>query len=127
MPIIKQLSVTAPNRPGQLARICESLAQNRVNITGLDASGPNKQIRLLVNNPNRAQKVLQKAGWNTRVEEAVVVNAADRPGQLARIARKLAQRGVNINYAYATVGRGTSRAAIVLGVSNAKKAAQVVK
>ena len=127
MPIIKQLSVTAANRPGQLARICESLARNRVNITGLDASGPNKQIRLLVNNPNRAQKVLQKAGWNTRVEEAVMVNAADRPGQLARIARKLAQRGVNINYAYATVGRGSSRAAIVLGVSNAKKAARVVK
>jgi hypothetical protein len=127
MPIIKQLSVTAANRPGQLARICESLAQNRVNITGLDASGPNRQIRLLVNHPNRAQKVLQKAGWTTRVEEAVVVNAADRPGQLARIARKLAQRGVNINYAYATVGRGSSRAAIVLGVSNARKAAQVVK
>jgi hypothetical protein len=127
MPIIKQLSVTAANRPGQLARICESLAQNRVNITGLDASGPNRQIRLLVNNPNRAQKVLQKAGWTTRVEEAVVVNAADRPGQLARVARKLAQRGVNINYAYATVGRGAGRAAIVLGVSNAKKAARAVK
>jgi hypothetical protein len=127
MPIIKQLSVTAPNRPGQLARICESLAQNKVNITGLDASGSNQQIRLLVNNTNRARKVLQKAGWNPRVEEAVVVNAADRPGQLARIARKLAQRGVNINYAYATVGRGSSRAAIVLGVSDAKKAARLVK
>jgi len=127
MPIIKQLSVTAPNRPGQLARICESLAQNKVNITGVDASGSNRQIRLLVNNTARAQKVLQKGGWNTRVEEAVVVSASDRPGQLARIARKLAQRGVNINYAYATVGRGSNRAAIVLGVSNAKKAARVVK
>lgn len=127
MPIVKQLSINAPNRPGQLARICESLAQNKVNITGLHTTGADQRIRFMVNNPARAQKVLQKAGWRPRVEEAVVVNAVDRPGQLARVARKLAQRGVNINYAYATVGRGSNRAAIVLGVSNAKKAAQVVK
>jgi hypothetical protein len=81
----------------------------------------------MVNNPARAQKVLEKGGWKPRIEDAVVINAADRPGQLARVARKLAQRGVNINYAYATVSRGSSRAAIVLGVSNPRKAAQVVK
>ena len=127
MPIVKQLSVTAANRPGQLARICETLAKSRINITGLDASGPSRQIRLMVNHTGRARQVLAKAGWRPRVENALVINAPDRPGALARVARKLAQRGINIAYAYATVGGGAKRAAIVLGVSNPAKAAKAVR
>jgi len=127
MPIVKQLTVTAANRPGQLARICETLAAKKINITGLDASGNNRQIRLLVNKPATAQRLLQKAGTNAKVEEVVVVNLSDRPGALAQAARKLAQRKININYSYATVGRGSKQASIVLGVSNARKAAKLVK
>ncbi len=127
MPIVKQLSVTAPNRPGQLARICETLAKNRINIIGLDASGPARQIRLMVSHTGRARQVLAKAGWRPRIENALVINAPDRPGTLARVARKLAQRGINIAYAYATVGGGAKRAAIVLGVSNPAKAAKAAR
>ena len=127
MPIVKQLSVTAANRPGQLARICETLAKNKINIIGLDTSGPSRQIRLMVSHTGRACQVLAKAGWRPRVENALVINAPDRPGALARVARKLAQRGINIAYAYATVGGGAKRAAIVLGVSNPAKAAKVVR
>ncbi len=127
MPIVKQLSVTAPNRPGQLARICETLAKNRINIIGLDTSGPSRQIRLMVSHTGRARQVLAKAGWRPRVENALVINAPDRPGALARVARKLAQRGINIAYAYATVGGGAKRAAIVLGVSNPARAAKVAR
>ena len=127
MPIVKQLTVNAANRPGQLARICETLAAKKINIIGLDASGPNRQIRLLVNKPAAAQRALQKTGTNAKLDEVVVVNLSDRPGALAQAARKLAQRKININYSYATVGRGSRQAAIVLGVSNAKKAAKAVK
>ncbi len=127
MPIVKQLSVTAPNRPGQIARICETLAAKKVNIIGVHTSGADKCIRLMVNNPARARQVLAKAGWRPRVENALVISAPDRPGALARIARKLAQRGINIAYAYATVGGGAKRAAIVLGVSNPARAAKLAR
>ena len=127
MPVVKQLSLTAPNRPGQLARICEALAAKKVNITGLHTSGADKQIRLMVSNTGRARQVLASAGWRPRIENALVVNAPDRPGVLARIARKLARRGINIAYAYATVGGGARRAAIVLGVSNPARAAKVAR
>ncbi|MFQ5777713.1 MAG: ACT domain-containing protein [Terriglobia bacterium] len=126
MPIAQQLVITAANRPGALARIGEALAQRRINITGLDTSGPRRQIRLLVSKTRTAHHVLQKAGIRARVEDVVVVTLGDRPGTLGRAARKLAKRKININYAYGTVARGGKRAAIVFGVSNPRRAARLV-
>jgi hypothetical protein len=57
----------------------------------------------------------------------VVVTLSDRPGALGRVARKLADRRININYAYGTVARGGRRAAIVLGISSPRRAARLVK
>jgi hypothetical protein len=125
MPVAKQVTVTAANRPGSLARIGETLAASRINITGLDASGPQRQIRLLVSNPAGARRALAKAGFRSRLENVVVVNLSDRPGTLGRVARKLAKAGVNINYAYGSVARGGKRAAIVLGVANPGRAARL--
>lgn len=127
MPVVPQLVVTAANRPGTLARVCETLAAGRINITGLDCSGPQRQIRLLVSTPARAARVLQKAGVRARVENVVAVTLADRPGALGRLARKLARAGVNINYGYATVPRGARRATIVLGVGNPRRAARLAR
>ncbi len=124
MPVTQQLNVTAANRPGALARIAEVLAKNKINITGLDSSGPQRLIRLLVSNPARAKRALLKAGLKVRTEDVVVVTLADKPGALARTARKLANRRVNINYAYGTVARGGKRAAIVLGVAKPRRAAR---
>ena len=127
MPVAKQVTVTVANRPGSLARIGEALAASRINITGLDASGPQRQIRLLVSNPAGARRALAKAGFRSRVENVVVVSLGDRPGTLGRTARKLARAGVNINYAYGTVTRGGKRAAIVFGVGNAGRAARLAR
>lgn len=126
MAIVQQLTLTAPNRPGALARIGEILAENKINITGLDASGAQRQVRLLVSKTRTARRLLQKAGLRTRAEDVVVVTLADRPGALARAARKLANAKININYAYGTVARGSKRAAIVVGVTNPRRAARLL-
>ena len=125
MPIAKQVTVTVANRPGALARIGETLAASRINITGLDASGPQKQVRLLASNPAGARRALAKAGFRSRLEDVVVVNLGDRPGTLGRAARKLAKAGININYAYGSVARGGKRAAIAFGVANPRRAARL--
>lgn len=127
MPVAQQLTVTCPNRPGALARVCAVLAANKINISGLDASGADRQIRLLVSSPGKARRVLQKAGHRARLENVVVVTLADRPGTLARAASKLGRAKININYAYATVARGGQRAAIVFGVSKTGRAARLVR
>ena len=125
MSVAKQVTVTTANRPGALARIGEALAASRINITALDASGPQRQIRLLVSNPAGARRALAKAGFRSRLEEVVVVTLSDRPGTLGRAARKLAKAGVNINFAYGSVARGGKRAAIIFGVGNPRRAARL--
>jgi hypothetical protein len=127
MPMAQQLTVTAANRPGALARIGEILSERKINIVGLDSAGPQHRIRLIVSDPAKARRALQKAGLRVRTEEVLVVTLSDRPGTLARAARKLAKRRLNINYAYGTSARGTKRAAIVLGVANPRRAIRLLR
>jgi hypothetical protein len=54
------------------------------------------------------------------------VRIGDRPGALGRITRKLGDHGINITYAYGSIVKGGERALIILGVSDAKKAAELV-
>ncbi|MFQ5724679.1 MAG: ACT domain-containing protein [Terriglobia bacterium] len=126
MPIVQQVTITVANRPGGLARVAETLARNRINITGLNASGANRRVRLLVSNPARAVRALKKAKVRARLEPAVAVTLRDRPGSLARAARKLAKRKININYGYGTVVRGGKRATIVFGVAKPGRAARLI-
>ena len=65
---------------------------------------------------------LRAAGVRARVDGVVVVTLGDRPGTLARAARKLARRKININYVYGTGVRGSKRTAIVFGVTNPRRA-----
>ena len=81
---------------------------------------------MLVNNTGKARRVLRAAGVRARVDGVVVVTLGDRPGTLARTARKLARRKININYTYGTVARGGKRAAIVFGVANPRRAQRVL-
>lgn len=126
MPIAKQLTIRCPDRPGMLARIAEALAKSRINIQGIDASGAQAQVRLLVSSPARAARVLKRAKMRVKLEDVVLVTLADRPGTLARAARKLASRRININFAYGSVARGGKRAAIAFGVGNARRAARLL-
>ncbi len=84
-------------------------------------------MRLLVSNAGRARAALRKAGYRVTNEAVVQLRLADKPGQLARAAAKLARAGLNVRYGYATVSPGAKRAAIVFGVSNAAAARRALR
>ena len=50
----------------------------------------------------------------------------DRPGALGRATRKLADAGINVDYAYGSIVKGEERALIVMGVSDVEKATKLV-
>ena len=126
---VKQITVWCQNRPGQMAKITGALAARGVNISGLFASDQTGKcaVRLLVSNAARARAAARSAGYRVSNEPAVVLNLADKPGQLARAAGKLARGRVNIRYAYATVSPGAKRANIVFGVGNAAAAKRALR
>ncbi|MEX2278980.1 MAG: ACT domain-containing protein [Acidimicrobiia bacterium] len=90
--------VRLDNRPGSLARLTELLAGSGVNIDALAAWGHNGDgvVRLIVDEPEACARVLDDAGL--AFEERTVLSAllANRPGELARVTRALADAAINI-------------------------------
>ena len=86
------------NGRGVLAHICSELAKVVVNIRALlvpDFEGP-ASIRLLVDNVEPVQKVLNELSMEHFTEKVIAAHMADRPGLLGRITRKLAEHGIDI-------------------------------
>lgn len=129
MPVVTQLSVIAENKRGALAEICTKLAEKAVNIIGLMApqqpgSAP---VRLVVNDLDTAKKIFDQMGLKYSEEPVLNVRLSDRPGALGRITRKLADAGVDILFAYATILKGAGHANVIFGVSDPDAAAKIVK
>ena len=129
MPVVTQLSVMVENKRGALAEICTKLAEKAVNISGMMA--PDQPglapVRLVVNHLDTAQKVFDQLGLRYTEEQVFNVRVSDKPGALGKITRKLADSGVDIRFAYATILKGAGDANIVLGVSDVEAASKVVK
>lgn len=124
---VKQLLVRGTNQPGTLAQVCTEMAKVAVNISAIMATpGPDGVIRIVATPYATAEKVLDHLGIAYSEEEAIAVRASDRPGALGRITRKLADAGINIEYAYGTIVKGSDHALIVLGVSNLDKAEKLL-
>jgi hypothetical protein len=122
MAIRTELNLRLPNSPGALASVCRALADERVNILALavEASG---QLRLIVDNHVRATSVLRERHHQVAQREVVVAAIGSGPGALAPVLQLAADAGVNVEYAYGTSSDGPGSAAIVLGVTDAARAA----
>jgi len=127
MAVVKQLTVTLENRPGTLARLSSELARMAVNIGAISVcqAGSSGPVRLLVSNLEVAGKVCDSLGLPYVVEDALAVVMGHRPGALGRLTRKLAEKGINVNYLYGSILKGSKRALVVLGVSDLARANEI--
>ncbi len=129
MAIAKQLTVMLENRPGALAELCTELAKVAVNIEAIQASEtkPIGPVRLLVSHPDAAKKVCERLGMKYLEEKVLAILVKNRPGSLGRVTRKLADKGINVEYLYATIGKSSRPALIVLGVADTEAASLVAR
>ncbi|HXZ79898.1 MAG TPA: ACT domain-containing protein [Terriglobales bacterium] len=124
---VVQLRIQVENKPGMLATICSELAKRAVNITAVMASQESQGgIRLLATPLAVARRVLEEIRIPFEEEDAIAVRVTDRPGALGRIMRKLAEAGVNVEYAYGSIVKGSERALIVVGVHDIAKAEKLI-
>jgi len=127
MPKVKQLTIFCENRPGTLAQIGKALGSAKVNILGFNASaaGLKGPIQLVVDNVNKARKVLKDQGLSCTEELVLYVTLPNVPGALGRLAGKLAAKDINIGAGYQTTVKDSKKAGIILAVSNIKRVARV--
>ena len=129
MPTAKQLTVSVENRPGMLGEVGSALGAKHVNIVAFMATVADGQgiIRMVVDKRAAAKRVFAEHRWETTEEEILEVVLPDKPGSLGRIAHKLREASVNIQYAYAGLGPSPRRVNAYFGVSDLKIALIAVR
>ena len=122
-----QFCICLGNKPGTLAKLCGALKRARVNIEAISVadSADCCLVRMVASPTTRAKTALTRGKYGFCTQQVLAVKAVNKPGELRRIAGKLARAGVNINYVYASTGDGKS-CLLVLSVSNLARAAKTV-
>ena len=83
--IIKQLSVFLENKKGRLAAVMSELAGHNIDVSALSLADTTDfgVLRLIVNRPEEAKRVLTDSGVTVRITDMVATVMADRPGGAA--------------------------------------------
>jgi hypothetical protein len=123
-----QLALFLDNKPGTLARVCDTLAQAKINIYALSTSDTidHTVVRLVVSDPRKALLICEEHGTLVVDSDVLLIEGDNRPGSLAELARKLAAAKVNIEYLYCSTPPDVKRGLLVLRVSDSKKAMKVL-
>jgi hypothetical protein len=128
MQITKQLAIFLDNRPGMLARVCDALSEAKINIYAITTSDTvdHSVIRMVVNDPRKAIDVFEEHGTLVVEDDVVMLEGDNKSGSLARIAHKLADAGINIEYCYSATSPSAKKGLMILRTSSAQKALKVL-
>jgi len=115
-----QLTIPAENKPGVLARVTTLLAGEKINIraTTISSFGDSGFLNLIVDDPERGKKVLEKEGIAVTLKEIIAVLIKDKPGGLDNLVQFLADEKVNIENAYGFVIESRKNAVFVIDVND---------
>ena len=129
MPVTKEFTVLMENRPSTLGKICQALADHEVNILALESFPTREKFvtRFIVDNPDTAKTVLNNEKLTYAEKEIVQIKIQHRPGEIARLASRLGQANININYAYCGLEPATNAPLVFFGVADVGKAASVLE
>ncbi len=124
---VKQITFTMPDRAGQLSQVANAIAAEKVNITSICAYGMKKTAYFMLNTSRNAKvgKALAKLRVKLKEEDVVEVEMPNRVGQLNKIAKKIGNAGINIEYMYGTAGAGKSSICI-FKTSNDRKVVSLI-
>ena len=128
MPTVKELNIQLENNPGALAKLCNALAGRKVNIVAFQASTAERrsQVHLVVDNLAAAKTVLDAERLTYTENDVAQVALPNRSGELARVAAKLGEANININYAYAGIEPNTNAPLLFFGVAEVGRAVQLL-
>ncbi len=128
MHVTKQLAIFLENRPGMLARVCDTLAENKINIYAISTSDTvdHSVIRMVVSDYRKALHVFEEHGALVVEDDVLLIEGDNKPGSLAKLAHKLARAKINIEYAYCATPPEAKKGLLILRVADAKKALKVL-
>jgi hypothetical protein len=128
MQLVTQLALFLDNRPGTFARVCEALAEAKINIYAISTSDTVDHIvvRMVVSDSRRALLLFEERGTLVVETDVLMIEGDNKPGSLARICDQLADAKINIEYCYCATAPDARRGLLVLRLDNVKKAMKVL-
>ena len=116
----------SPNRPGEFARQAQAIAARDINVAAISLGfGQVGGSAFLARDEAGVRSALSTAGLKYTEVPVLTVALEDRPGMAAKVAKKLADAGVNIQlFAPVTYADGT--ATIAIGVDKIEEARRVL-
>ena len=108
------------DRPGELARVAQTLSKSGVNVEGIAEIGG--VVHVLARDPSAARAALRAGGYTIEGElEVLVLPMTDRPGELSMIMQRLADASVNLRFLYLATGTR-----VVIGADDITRARAVL-
>ena len=118
----KQLSFALANRVGLLSIVSTALSDAKINMHAICAYGMGKQAYFMVvtDKNAKAKKALGKLKKNVAEEDVISVEMPNRVGALQKVAKKIADAGIDIIYMYGTAGTGKASICVFKTVDDTK-------
>jgi hypothetical protein len=124
---VKEISFSVPNKVGLLSEVTAAIAGAKVNIAAIGAYAMESSatFMMITDSNAKAKKALAPLGAAIDEKDVVEVEVPNKPGELQKVAKKIADAGIDIEYMYATAGAGKT-AACVFKTADDKKAIKVI-
>ncbi len=124
---IRQISVFIENRKGRLAEFCRLLGENGIDMVAVTIADTTSFgiLRAIVDDTDKAVKVLREANYAVTVTEVLAVAIDDEPGGLAVALEKLRDAGISVEYLYSFVRHVGDQCVILFRVDDPTHAIKV--
>ncbi len=120
----QQLSIFMENKPEQLVKVTETLAEGGIDIRAMSLADTQDFgiVRMIVSDCAKAQAMLSARGLMSSITKVMLAAIPDQPGGLGVITKALSDAKINIDYLYACITILGKCAYIVLHVDDEEKA-----
>jgi len=125
---MKTVTIVSDDKVGLLADISYILAKANINIESLnvDVVGGKAVIMLSVKDDMKARSALEASNYKVNADNTIVIKLDDRPGELSKVTRMLADEGVNIENVL-MLSRDSKNTILSMSVDKLSKAQKLLK
>jgi hypothetical protein len=125
---MRDCSIQLTNHPGDLARVAQALGRRGVNIKALAglSIGGTAMARILPDDIVAARSALEAANIRFMEGEVHVVLLENKAGELANVANRLGEAGINLEAVYIT-GIAGDLIELAIVSDNPKKAKKILE
>ena len=123
-----QFVVQLKNIPGAMAVLAEELAARGVDLRAIGGGGLGNSGHVIMTTADdeTTKQILDEGGYTYVEGESIIAEVDDKPGGMARIARALADAGVNI-HGHLFLGRWGDRAMFAFVVDQPELAKPILE